>query len=77
MQLAAGSYDEEVIRIPDPIGVAVAWRQYGFRHLHLVDLDAVAGRGNNGVEMQAILGATDVEVQIGGESGAGNPSTSS
>jgi len=66
VQLAAGSYDEEVIRIPDPIGVAVAWRQYGFRHLHLVDLDAVAGRGNNGVEMQAILGATDVEVQIGG-----------
>jgi len=66
VQLAAGSYDEEVIRIPDPVGVAVAWRQYGFRHLHLVDLDAVAGRGNNAVEIQAILGATDVEVQIGG-----------
>jgi phosphoribosylformimino-5-aminoimidazole carboxamide ribotide isomerase len=66
VQLAAGSYDEEVIRIPDPVGVAVAWRQYGFRHLHLVDLDAVAGRGNNAVEIQAILGVTDVEVQIGG-----------
>ena len=66
MQLAAGSYDEEVIRIPDPVGVAVAWRQYGFRHLHLVDLDAVAGRGNNAVEIQAILTATDVEVQVGG-----------
>jgi phosphoribosylformimino-5-aminoimidazole carboxamide ribotide isomerase len=66
VQLAAGSYDEEVIRIPDPVGVAVAWRQYGFRHLHLVDLDAVAGRGNNTVEIQAILAATDVEVQIGG-----------
>ena len=66
MQLAAGSYDEEVIRIPDPVGVAVAWRQYGFRHLHLVDLDAVAGRGNNTVEIQAILTATDVEVQVGG-----------
>ena len=66
VQLAAGSYDEEVIRIPDPLGVAVAWRQYGFRHLHLVDLDAVAGRGNNAPEIQAILGTTDVEVQIGG-----------
>ena len=66
VQLAAGSYDEEVIRISDPVGVAMAWRQYGFHHLHLVDLDAVAGRGNNGVEIQAILGATDVEVQIGG-----------
>ena len=66
VQLAAGSYDEEVIRIPDPVGVAIAWRQYGFRHLHLVDLDAVAGRGNNAVEIQGILAATDVEVQVGG-----------
>lgn len=66
VQLAAGSYDEEVIRIPDPVGVAIAWRQYGFRHLHVVDLDAVAGRGNNAPEVQAILGATDVEVQVGG-----------
>jgi phosphoribosylformimino-5-aminoimidazole carboxamide ribotide isomerase len=66
VQLAAGSYDEEVIRIPDPVGVAVAWRQYGFHHLHLVDLDRVAGRGNNALEIQAILGVTDVEVQVGG-----------
>ena len=66
VQLAAGSYDEEVIRIPDPIGVAVAWRRYGFCHLHVVDLDGVARRGNNGPEIQAILGATDVEVQVGG-----------
>jgi phosphoribosylformimino-5-aminoimidazole carboxamide ribotide isomerase len=66
VQLAAGSYDHELIRIPDPVGVAIAWRQYGFRHLHLVDLDAVAGRGNNTPEVQAVLGATDVEVQLGG-----------
>jgi phosphoribosylformimino-5-aminoimidazole carboxamide ribotide isomerase len=66
VQLAAGSYDHELIRIPDPVGVAIAWRQYGFRHLHLVDLDAVAGRGNNTPGVQAVLGATDVEVQLGG-----------
>ena len=66
VQLAPGSYDEEVIRIPDPVGVAIAWRQYGFRHLHVVDLDGVTGRGNNAPEIQAILGATDVEVQVGG-----------
>jgi phosphoribosylformimino-5-aminoimidazole carboxamide ribotide isomerase len=66
VQLAAGSYDEEVIRIPDPVGVAIAWRQYGFRHLHIVDLDGVAGRGNNTTEIQAILDATDAEVQVGG-----------
>jgi phosphoribosylformimino-5-aminoimidazole carboxamide ribotide isomerase len=66
VQLAAGSYDQELIRIPDPVGVALAWRQYGFRHLHVVDLDAVAGRGANTPEIQAVLGATDVEVQLGG-----------
>jgi phosphoribosylformimino-5-aminoimidazole carboxamide ribotide isomerase len=66
VQLAVGSYDQELIRIPDPVGVALAWRQYGFRHLHVVDLDAVAGRGANTPEIQAILGATDVEVQLGG-----------
>jgi phosphoribosylformimino-5-aminoimidazole carboxamide ribotide isomerase len=66
VQLAAGSYDQELIRIPDPVGVAVAWRQYGFRHLHVVDLDAVAGRGNNATEVQSILGTTDVEIQVGG-----------
>ncbi|MFL5564248.1 MAG: HisA/HisF-related TIM barrel protein [Gemmatimonadaceae bacterium] len=66
VQLAPGSYDEEMIRIPDPVGVALAWRQYGFRHLHVVDLDGVAGRGNNTPQIQAILGATDAEVQVGG-----------
>ena len=66
VQLAAGSYDQEVIRIPDPVGVAVAWRQYGFHHLHVVDLDGVAGRGSNANEIQAILSATDAEVQVGG-----------
>ena len=66
VQLAGGSYDQEVIRIPDPVGVAAAWKQYGFRHLHVVDLDAVAGRGSNAAEIQAVLSTTDVEVQIGG-----------
>jgi len=66
VQLAAGSHDQELMRIPDPVGVAIAWRQYGFQHLHLVDLDAVAGRGNNAPEVQAVLATTDAEVQLGG-----------
>jgi phosphoribosylformimino-5-aminoimidazole carboxamide ribotide isomerase len=66
VQVAARSYDEELIRIPDPVGVANAWRQYGFHHLHVVDLDGVAGRGDNREKIQAILAATDAEVQVGG-----------
>ncbi|MFN2635527.1 MAG: HisA/HisF-related TIM barrel protein [Gemmatimonadaceae bacterium] len=66
VQLAGGSYDREVIRIPDPVGVALAWRQYGFRYVHIVDLDAIAGRGNNATEISAILSASDAQAQVGG-----------
>ncbi|MGH7652680.1 MAG: HisA/HisF-related TIM barrel protein [Gemmatimonadaceae bacterium] len=66
VQVASSSYDEEIIHIPDPTGVALAWRQYGFRHLHVVDLDAVAGRGSNSESIEAILNSTDAEVQVGG-----------
>jgi phosphoribosylformimino-5-aminoimidazole carboxamide ribotide isomerase len=66
VQVATRSYDHELIRIPDPVGVALAWRQYGFNHLHVVDLDALAGRGNNDPTIDAILGSTDAEVQVGG-----------
>jgi phosphoribosylformimino-5-aminoimidazole carboxamide ribotide isomerase len=66
VQLAAGSYDHEVIRIPDVIGVELAWRQYGFRHLHIIDLDAMTGRGSNTELIQTILSRTEAETQVGG-----------
>lgn len=66
VQVATSSPSKELLRIPDPVGVALAWRQYGFHHLHVIDLDAFAGHGNNGAVIDAILGSTDAEVQIGG-----------
>lgn len=66
MQLAAGSYDHEVIRIPDVLGVELAWRQYGFRHLHIIDLDAITGRGTNAELIRTILDRTEAETQVGG-----------
>jgi phosphoribosylformimino-5-aminoimidazole carboxamide ribotide isomerase len=66
VQLAHGSYDEEVIRIPDVLGVEMAWRQYGFHHLHVIDLDAVTGRGSNAELIRTILSRTEAEVQAGG-----------
>lgn len=66
VQLAAGSYDEEVIRIPDVMGVELAWRQYGFHHLHVIDLDAITGRGSNAEVVRTILSRTESEVQVGG-----------
>ena len=66
VQLAPGSYDEEVIRIPDVMGVEMAWRQYGFHHLHVIDLDAITGRGSNAEVIRTILSRTEAEVQAGG-----------
>ncbi|MDQ3673245.1 MAG: HisA/HisF-related TIM barrel protein [Gemmatimonadota bacterium] len=66
VQLAAGSYDQEVIRIPDVIGVELAWQRYGFHHLHITDLDAMSGRGSNAELIHNILSRTEAEVQIGG-----------
>jgi phosphoribosylformimino-5-aminoimidazole carboxamide ribotide isomerase len=66
VQLAADAYDKELIRIPDPVGVAIAWRQYGFNELHVIDLDAVGGRGSNPDQIREILNATDADVQVGG-----------
>lgn len=66
VQLAAGSYDQEVIRIPDVIGVEQAWSQYGFHHLHIIDLDAITGGGSNADVVSAILSRTEAEVQVGG-----------
>jgi phosphoribosylformimino-5-aminoimidazole carboxamide ribotide isomerase len=66
VQLAAGSYDQEVIRIPDVIGVELAWRNYGFHHLHVIDLDAITGAGSNADVVSAILSRTEAEVQVGG-----------
>jgi phosphoribosylformimino-5-aminoimidazole carboxamide ribotide isomerase len=66
VQVVASSPSEELLRIPDPVGVALAWRQYGFHHLHVIDLDAFSGSGNNDTVIDAILGSTDAEVQVGG-----------
>jgi phosphoribosylformimino-5-aminoimidazole carboxamide ribotide isomerase len=66
VQVAASSPTTELLRIPDPVGVAIAWRQYGFHYLHVIDLDAFAGHGNNESVIDTILGRTDAEVQIGG-----------
>ncbi|MEZ5668006.1 MAG: 1-(5-phosphoribosyl)-5-[(5-phosphoribosylamino)methylideneamino]imidazole-4-carboxamide isomerase [Alphaproteobacteria bacterium] len=52
---------------PDPAAQARAFRDAGFRWIHVVDLDgAFAGRSENGAAVEAILAAVDLPVQLGG-----------
>jgi phosphoribosylformimino-5-aminoimidazole carboxamide ribotide isomerase len=66
VQLVGGEYTDERIRIADPVGVAREWTRYGFRRLHVVDLDAATGRGSNREIVNEILREAGTEVQVGG-----------
>ena len=65
VQLVGGEYDAERVRRPDPLVVAHEWRDAGFRELHVVDLDAATGRGENWEVVTRLLGA-GLPVQVGG-----------
>jgi phosphoribosylformimino-5-aminoimidazole carboxamide ribotide isomerase len=66
VQLVGGSYTDERVRLDDPVGVARQWAQDGFARLHVVDLDAATGRGNNDAVIREIMREWSGVVQIGG-----------
>lgn len=66
VQLVGGEYAAERIRLPDPVAVALDWEAKGFQALHIVDLDAATGRGNNRKVIELLLDRTDLTVQVGG-----------
>jgi phosphoribosylformimino-5-aminoimidazole carboxamide ribotide isomerase len=66
VQLVGGEYDAERVRLNDPGAVASGWAALGFSALHLVDLDAATGRGENAALVGDIISAAGVPVQVGG-----------
>jgi phosphoribosylformimino-5-aminoimidazole carboxamide ribotide isomerase len=66
VQLVGGEYAAERVRLPDPVAVALDWEKQGFQALHIVDLDAATGRGNNRTVIERLLDRTDLTVQVGG-----------
>jgi phosphoribosylformimino-5-aminoimidazole carboxamide ribotide isomerase len=66
VQLVGGAYEEERVRLDDPVAVAREWAHVGFRLLHVVDLDAATGRGTNAAVVEEILRDGALAVQVGG-----------
>ena len=66
VQLVGGRPEEERVSLPQPAAVARRWWDLGFRHLHVVDLDAALGTGDNGARIFDVLETTDADVQVGG-----------
>lgn len=50
----------------DPPSIARAWSQFGFRRLHVVDIDAAGGGTPNLPLLEEVLRASAVEIQVGG-----------
>ncbi len=66
VQLVGGRPEAERVSLPDPAAVARSWTEHGFSMLHVVDLDAALGTGDNRSGIAAVIGAVDVPVQVGG-----------
>jgi len=66
VQLVGGSFAQERVRIENPVDVARSWEHYGFRRLHVVDLDAATGHGSNIAVVRSLLFDGGVPIQVGG-----------
>ena len=66
VQLVGGSFAQERVRLENPVDVARSWEHYGFRRLHVVDLDAATGHGSNITVVRSLLLDSGVPIQVGG-----------
>ena len=66
VQLVGGDLAAERVSLPDPVAEARGWHALGFAALHVVDLDAALGRGDNLPVVRRILAATPADTQVGG-----------
>jgi 1-(5-phosphoribosyl)-5-[(5-phosphoribosylamino)methylideneamino] imidazole-4-carboxamide isomerase/N-(5'phosphoribosyl)anthranilate isomerase len=65
VQLVQGVAGSEK-RFGDPVAAALNWQDRGAEWLHLVDLDAAFGRGNNRELLAEIVGTLDIDVEMSG-----------
>lgn len=66
VQLVGGNPAKMKISLPDPADVAERWWSLGFTTLHLVDLDAALGSGDNFDVLKEVIGSTPARTQVGG-----------
>lgn len=65
VQLVGGDPGAERISLPSPLEAARNWVGQGFRHLHVIDLDAALDSGNNDALIDPILPLCE-DTQVGG-----------
>jgi len=65
VRLVQGELDKESIYVA-PLDVALEFQAAGAEWLHLVDLDAAFGRGENSALLAEVVGKLDIKVELSG-----------
>ncbi|CAB4931842.1 unannotated protein [freshwater metagenome] len=65
VRLVQGELNRESI-YGDPLEVALEFQKAGAEWIHLVDLDAAFGRGDNAELLARVVGALDIKVELSG-----------
>lgn len=66
VQLVGGKPGTERVQIDDVMAVARRWQAAGAEMIHIVDLDAALGTGNNERLIEMVVASLSVPVQVGG-----------
>jgi len=66
VRLVQGDFDQATVYSDDPLDIADQLAAAGARRLHVVDLDAARGSGDNGGLIGQILKRGDLELQVAG-----------
>ncbi len=65
VRLVQGQADSET-SFGDPLSAALDWQRAGAQWIHLVDLDAAFGRGDNRELLASVVGQLDIKVELSG-----------
>lgn len=66
VRLVKGDYGKPTVYSDDPLDVVDEFVRAGAEHLHLVDLDAARGSGDNRAVIESIVRRHDLKVQVAG-----------
>lgn len=62
-----GTRDVDAAHAADAIALARSWAGLGFSRIHITDLDAASGRGDNARLIASLLSNIEAPVQVGGD----------
>ncbi len=66
VRLSKGLEDQKTIYQKSPVEMAKVYEEIGFKTIHVVDLDATLGKGNNNKVLNDIRESVDIKIEVAG-----------